>query len=296
MPKSATYPTTRTSIFRALRAIVLAPLVTFGLIQPARAANFSSIAFYYGNDVSAQPLAQFDVAVVEPDHGFIPAQSPNKHTRWLAYISVGEVLPSRAYFNDIPHSWLAGSNATWQSTLVDQSQPGWPAFVVSKIAKPLWKQGYRGFFLDTLDSYQLIEKKGPKLLEAQRQGLLQVIRALRHAFPKSMLIMNRGFELLPDIHKKVDAVAFESLYKGWDQAKGQYVDVPEDDRKWLLAQAAKVQAYGLPVIAIDYCPPGNVECTRTTATRIRKHGFIPYIGDGHLQTVNLNVLVASDGQ
>ncbi|MBV2181439.1 MAG: endo alpha-1,4 polygalactosaminidase [Castellaniella sp.] len=271
------------------RGILWMPLVLLGLARPAGAADFSSIVFYYGGAAPVSELSRFDVAVLEPDHDFVPPPRGQGRTRWLAYVSVGEVLASRPYFARMPRQWLAGRNDTWQARIIDQSAPGWSDFFVSRVAAPLWKAGYQGFFLDTLDSYQLLGKDAA-MLERQRQGLVRLIRALRRAYPQAMLILNRGFELLPDLHDQVDAVAFESLYRGWSQAQGKYVVVSETDRAWLLGQAQTVREYGLPVVAIDYCPPEDHVCARDTAQRIRVHGIIPYVGDGHLQTVDVDVL------
>jgi len=103
-----------------------------------------------------------------------------------------------------------------------------------------------------------------------------------------MLILNRGFEILPAVHSDVKAVAFESLFRGWNHDRGEYFEVPADDRAWLIAQARAAQLqFGLPIIAIDYCPPSDAQCAETTAEQIRSLGFVPYIGDATLQHVNL---------
>ena len=81
-----------------------------------------------------------------------------RRTRLAAYVSVGEVLPTRSYAKDIPAAWLIGENRAWGSRIVDQSQPEWPRFFTESVVAPLWDKGFRTFFLDTLDSYQLIAK------------------------------------------------------------------------------------------------------------------------------------------
>lgn len=120
--------------------------------------------------------------------------------------------------------------------------------------------------------------------EQQRAGVARAIGALREAFPQAAIVTNRGFELLPVLGASVDAVAFESLYQGWDQAGKCYRPVGGPDRDWLLAQAEKAKSCGLPVIAIDYCPPGDPALAWRTHERIRRHGIIPSIADGYLQT------------
>ncbi|HEY1589842.1 MAG TPA: endo alpha-1,4 polygalactosaminidase, partial [Rhodanobacter sp.] len=215
------------------------------------------MAFYYGAPVPLEQLSAFDAVVIEPDSGFDPAAAQADCTDWFAYVSVGEVTPQRPYYAAIPPAWIIGRNAEWASQVVDQDAPGWPAFYVKHVIAPLWNKGYRGFFLDTLDSYQLVAKTDAAR-ERQEAGLVAVIRAIKRRYPDARLIFNRGFEILPKVYGLVYAVAFESLYSGWDQAKQRYVPVPVDDRAWLLGQAKTIhEQYRLPVIAIDYCAPGD---------------------------------------
>lgn len=281
----------RSGLFRKIRYSVglLAGLVTSLCFVGASAhpmAPLRSIAFYYGETPMLKQLAQFEFAVVEPDHGFVPVRASHK-PRWIAYVSVGEVNKSRDYYSAIPKPWIIGHNVEWIADIIDQGAPGWPEFFVEHVIAPLWKQGYNGFFLDTLDSYQLVVKDEAQRQKSQ-QGLIAVIRAMHKRFPQAVLILNRGFELLPAIHNDIYAVAFESLFKGWSEKSREYIDVPDTDRKWLLAQASSVKKhYDLPVIAIDYCPPTSRQCSRDTVRRIRALGLVPYVGDGQLQTVNL---------
>lgn len=253
--------------------------------RAAAPAALPSVAFFYGEQVPVEALSAFDAVVVEPDSGFDPAAQQGGHASWFAYVSVGEVTPQRQYYAALPKAWLIGRNAAWESKVVDQDAPGWPAFYVKQVIAPLWRRGYRGFFLDTLDSYQLIAKTDAAR-QRQQAGLVAVIRAIKARYPQALLMFNRGFEILPQVHDLVYAVAFESLYNGWDQGKQRYTEVPQADRSWLLGQAKLIrERYGLPVIAIDYCAPGDRQCARETAQKICKDGLVPYVTDGALQTV-----------
>lgn len=243
-----------------------------------------SIAFYYGKAPQTALLSRFDMAVIEPDNGFDPRSHAGK-TRWLAYVSVGEVMHSRPYFRDIPKSWIVGRNREWQSEVIDSSAAGWSEFIVSRIIAPLWRAGYQGFFLDTLDSYQLVSRNDEDRQRYQ-QGLVAIIQSIHRNYPQARLILNRGFELLPTVHEQVYAVAFESLFKGWSEAKQSYVDVPTEGREWLLAQVKMVKSYGVPVIAIDYCPPEDASCAKALMRQIREQGLVPYVTDGGLGAIN----------
>jgi hypothetical protein len=255
--------------------------------------GLGSIALYYGEQVPVEQLTQFDTVVVEADSGFNPravslrAPTDGGCTNWYAYVAVGEVSKDRDYFAAIPKQWLIGRNDTWAATVIDQSAPGWPQFFVDRIVAPLWARGYRGFFLDTLDSWQLVAKTDDAQAR-QKAGLIATIRALKARFPEAQLIFNRGFEILPQVHDDVAAVAFESLYGNWDQTNQRYDAVPEDDRTWLLGQARTIrERYRLPVLSIDYCAPGDDDCRREIAAKICAAGVMPYVTDGLLQTVGI---------
>ncbi|WP_176057249.1 bifunctional glycoside hydrolase 114/ polysaccharide deacetylase family protein [Paraburkholderia sp. BCC1876] len=251
---------------------------------PAATPRQPSFALYYGKNPPVELLSAYDAAVVEPDSGFNPLAHALPHTTWFAYASVGEVLPSRSYYAALPKAWLAGHNEAWASRVVDQSQPGWPAWYVEQVIAPLWDKGYRGFFLDTLDSWQLVAKTDADRA-AQQAGLVAVIRAIKQRYPNAKLILNRGFEILPQIHDLAYAVAFESLYRGWNQAQQRYTEVPQADRDWLLGEAKTIrEQYHLPVISIDYCAPSDRVCAQNAVSQIRAQGVVPYVTDGGLVT------------
>jgi uncharacterized protein (TIGR01370 family) len=263
-----------------------------------------TVAFYYGAELPADELRAFDVVVVEPDHGFDPAAYRTSTSELFAYVSLGEVEPRRLHGKDMPASWFNGENTEWGARVVDQTQPAWPAFVVERIVGPLVSRGYRGLFLDTLDSYQLAAKT-PEACRRQEQGLASVIRAIKKAYPDLRLIFNRGFEILPDAHREAYAVAVESLYQEWDQAQKRYGEVSESEREWIMGQLKRVtDEYRLPVIVIDYVPPAQRELARQTARKIMALGFIPwvstpaldYLGIGSIEVMPRKILMLYDGQ
>ncbi|MGZ8269108.1 MAG: endo alpha-1,4 polygalactosaminidase [Burkholderiales bacterium] len=260
------------------------------------------VAFYYGPNPPWDELKAFDVVVVEPGHGIDPARLSLSGTRLFAYVSVGEVEPQRPYAKDLPEGIVKNTNEPWQSHVVDQTHPAWPGFFVERVVAPLWAAGFRGFFLDTLDSFQLIATTDEERAR-QAEGLVAVVRALKARFPEAKLIFNRGFEILPELHREAYAVAVESLYRGWDQKNGRYVEVSPTDRAWLLERLGRVRnEFGLPVIAIEYAPPGERALARATARKIEELGFIPWVsnadhnqlGVGTIEVPPRKVLILSD--
>jgi hypothetical protein len=260
------------------------------MAQPTAAATAPAIAFYYAADPPWDALQAFDAVVVDPDHVAAPDQLPLTRTRLFAYVSVGEVQPGRSYAKQITPAWLVGDNPEWGSRLIDQSAPGWPAFFAEQVVGPLWRAGYRGFFLDTLDSYQRFSVTA-EACARQEAGLVEVVRLLKRRYPEANLIFNRGFEILDRTHDLAYAVAAESLYQGYDAGARRFRPVAEPDRAWLLGQLGKVRdEYRLPVIAIDYLPPDRREEARAVARQIIAQGFIPWVATPDLGMIGVGAV------
>ena len=279
--------------------LLLAALLPLSIGASGVQAAAFSIAFHYGKPLPADLLRAHDIVVVEPGHGHAP-DALGADTELFAYVSVGEVLPGSAYAAAVPAHLARRDNPDWGSRVIDVSQPEWTRFVVERIVAPLWQRGYRGFFLDTLDSYRLLTDLDPA---AAQRGLSTLVDTLAERFPGIRLIFNRGFELLPAVHRHVMAVAAESLHRGWNPATGRYVAVPEADRAWLQARFNEVRTrYALPVIAIDYLPAEALDEARALAHQMLAEGVIPWIaepaltsaGTGAMEALPRRVLVLYD--
>jgi polysaccharide biosynthesis protein PelA len=270
-------------------------LLLFGFALPQFAVGITpepwSIGFHYGAKPPLDVLRSFDVVVVDPDHVIDPKphlQLSAGKSELFAYVSIGEVQASRKYFMQMPPSMTTGENKVWSSKVIDQSHPAWPQFFVEQIVTPLWANGYRGFFLDTMDSYQLIAKTDIQR-QAQTKGLVAALKLLKAKFPQAKLIANRGFELLDTIHPLLMGMAAESLFSRYDHSNKAYSLVPENDFKWLKNQLDIARdKYKLTAISIDYVDPKNRQKTLDVARQIRALNFVPYVTDGALQTVGIS--------
>ena len=270
-------------------ALWLLAILLFAVLN-SHAAPRITPAFYYGTPSFPQGLRNFNTWVVEPARFNHPQLIARHQDKLYAYVSLGEVDTKRPYLSKLPTAWLIGNNPTWQSRVIDQSAAGWPRFFVDEIIAPLRQQGYRHFFLDTLDSYHLVATTADAR-QKQEQGMIEAIRLLKSRYPDTRLIINRGFEILPQIKEQVMAVVAESLFQSWNNTTQRYVAVNENDRTWLLGQLNRVRdEYRLPVIVIDYAPPAERAQARDIAAKIKAHGFIPWVSDGHLASMGVGTV------
>ena len=266
------------------RLLFCLPLLTL-LVSAMLAHAAPAVALFYGSNAPYDALKAFDIVVLDPDHHPTPNALRKPYSEPYAYVAVGEAHPTRPYFKDIPDAARLAVNKDWGSLVIDLSHPGWADFLATNIVTPLWDKGYRGFFLDTLDSYRLAAKFDEA---AQQAGLVAVIETLHRRFPGIRLILNRGFDIVPKVRDKIHMVAAESLFQGWDAAAQRYVEIKEADRAWLLGELLKVRdTYKLPVLAIDYVAPQDRALTRATAEKIKALGIVPWVADGALGTLGI---------
>jgi hypothetical protein len=284
-----------------VKSFVLRLVLSLAIGHAAVARGDAAVALYYGHSIPIEEFRAFDIVVVDPEHGFDPNRFRSTHRELYAYAALGEVQAHRPYFKDIPGDWKLAKNADWGSEVIDQTPPGWPDFFADRVIAPLWERGYRGFFLDALDAYRLAKSFDEN---AQQAGLVRVIEALHRRFPGIRLILNRGFEIVPRVRDKIQMVAAESLFQGWNAARKRYEPVPAADRAWLLGQLRALrERYDIPILVIDYLPPHDRPSMRQTAQAIKALGFIPWVTDGHLDSLGMGsrevlprrILVAYNG-
>ena len=278
---------TTSSLFRALRVLVPASWCVWCGV--ALAANLPSTAFFYGSAVPAASLSKFDRVVVEAANvQDLPALRA-RGAKVFAYVSVGEAEGWRDSTRALPHSLFMGANAEWQSRVADLTQPGWKKFLIEDRMAALWAQGYRAFFLDTLDSYQRYATT-PAAQAAQVAALVDIIRAIHQRFPGVALLFNRGFEVLPDVAPLAVGVVAESLFQSWNPGAQEFAAVSPQDREWLLMRLNEVRdRYGLPVTVIDYVAPTQAALAQETSRRIAALGFTPWVATPGLDVVFIGV-------
>ena len=248
-----------------------------------------SIAFFYASNPPLDELAAFDVAVVDPDAiGVSPGASRSSRSALFAYVSLGEAEPERKSFRKFDPAWFMAENKAWKSRVIDVSNPAWKRFFLDEVIEPLWKSGYRGFFLDTLDSYQLGAKKED--FQRMEASIAETILEIKRRHPDVRLILNRGFEVFDRVKGAAFAVAAESLYRNFDPATGKYGEVKETDRQWLMGKFAAIRKAGVPVISIDYVPPADRELARKTAEKISGDGIIPWVTEKDISSLGVGLV------
>lgn len=244
-----------------------------------------STAFFYGSPIPVLALSKFERVVVEAENVKDLAGLRVQGADVFAYVSVGEAEGWRATSSALPQELFMGNNVAWHSRIADLTQAGWRDYLIEQRMAQLWSEGYRAFFLDTLDSYQ-IALKDPEAQKAQAKALVEIIRTMHRRFPGVQLLLNRGFAVLPEAGPLAVGLVAESLFQRWNPIDQAYESVSEKDRDWLLASLKQARdRHDLAVTVIDYVPADQPELARETARKIAALGFAAWVSTPGLDMI-----------
>ena len=244
-----------------------------------------STAFFYGSPMPVLALSKFERVVVEAENVKDLAGLRVEGADVFAYVSVGEAEGWRATSSALPQELFMGQNVAWHSRIADLTQPGWRDYLIEQRMARLWGEGYRAFFLDTLDSYQ-IALKDPQAQDAQAKALVEIIRAMHRRFPGVQLLFNRGFAVLPEAGPLAAGLVAESLFQRWNPMAQAYERVSDEDHDWLLARLKQARSRRLPITVIDYVPADQPELARETARKIAALGFAAWVATPGLDMIS----------
>ena len=245
-----------------------------------------SAIVYYGKNISYPMVGIHDYIIVQPAHTNVNTHGFEVYKdKMYAYVSIGEIDKDIPEYKKIKKEWILGNNKAWNSPVLDLSNPEYKAFLFHDIIAPQMKRGFKNFFFDTLDSYQLVAKTKEQRAKSEA-ALVDIIKTFHKRYPDSKLIINRGFEIIDKVHNDVNAVLFESYYHGLAGDELSYKEVSKSDRQWLDEQLQKIRNYKLDLICVDYLPLDDLTSPKADKEikQLQNKGFIPYIA-----TKDLNV-------
>ena len=244
---------------------------------------FCTMFLYSNEPIYPEMLHAYNWIIVNPDYKYfndIKNLFYFKHkAKFLAYISVGEKLKiSNSAF-------VLGKNKIWNSYIMDIRNPLYQKELLNQFDK-LASKGFSGFFLDTIESYKLVLNSSKQ--ESYKKALIEFIKKLRKRYPNKIILINRGFDLLPYIHKYINGIVIESMFYKYN-SKFEYISTPPNETKELVKKALVAKRYGLKVIVIDYLPNGESHKISKDLQQIASLGFVPYIADKYLKHIGYSL-------
>ncbi len=244
----------------------------------ATLAHAETLYINYSEKVPASELAVFTTSIIHGDAKTDLGEAHRAGSQVLAYLSAVEVAPDAPYRkrflrDKIP---VLGRNEMWKSDLADVSSPLW-ADLIGDLADEAAAKGFDGFFLDTMDSVDVLAEKYPARAQELRDGLVRTVEEIRKRHPDKKIVVNRGFSVLEVLRPSIDGLLAESLFQTYFFDKKSYGPVGDEESIWLMDHLRKAAAMGLPIYVVDYVPPEKKELAMETAQKIQDAGFIPFV-------------------
>ncbi|HUY88242.1 MAG TPA: endo alpha-1,4 polygalactosaminidase [Pirellulales bacterium] len=245
-------------------------------------------AVYYANKLPPQAFALYDIIVFDRDRHprLLPLERPGRIL--LAYVSFGEAEKSRSDYADLENQGLIlNAPANWRgNSIIDVRRPEWGDYVLNQLIPAIIAQGFDGVMLDTTDSLIEAEKASPARCAGLSRATIGLIKEIRGRYPHLIIMLNRGFEILPQVEGDIDFEVAESIYTHWTGV-GAPALVPDAVYRHYVTQLKKAEAEAptLKVATIDYWPADDKKTIRGIYAAKRAQGFIPYVTTPDLQSL-----------
>jgi uncharacterized protein (TIGR01370 family) len=208
----------------------------------------------------------------------------------LGYISAGEVEQYRDYFNDIKaQNILIAENPFWPGSFyVDSRDPVWEDLIINRIIPELKKKKFDGIMLDTLDNQIELERQDPKKYKGLKKSVVLLIKNIRKKYPNLKIMVNRAYEILPDVAPDIDYILAESLRADYNFEKNsyQYTNHKLYEKQVKDLQKLINEHENLAVLSLDYWYPMQKKEIRKIYNIEINNGFSPYVS-----TIKLNKII-----
>jgi hypothetical protein len=256
-------------------------------VLPTAETSIRWLAFY-GVTAEEAILATYDIVVLDSAFQGSISLVAGPATRVCGYLSLGEISTSDPLLTLLDSTALLAENPDWPGTCrVDVRHPSWGSLVLDRRIPSLASQGFTGLMLDTLDTPPYLELLDPARYHGMREAAVGLVDSIRARWPELMLIMNRGYALLPDLLQKVDAVIAESLMTSPDRQTGGFawVDSCQVERQLTLLNPAARRRPPLPILSLDYWDPNDTRTIAEIYRRERELGHHPYVATRSLDQI-----------
>ena len=243
---------------------------------------------FYGVTADEAILATYDIVVLDPAFQGSIGLVAGPATRVCGYLSLGEVRTADPFLTFLDRAALLPENPDWPGTRrVDIRHPSWRSLVLDERIPSLASRGFTGLMFDTLDTPPYLELLDPARFHGMREAAVALVDSIRARWPEMMLIMNRGYALLPDVAQKVDAVIAESLMTSPDRQTGGFawVDSHQVELQLTLLDPAARRRPPLPILSLDYWDPNDSRTIAEIYRRERELGHHPYVATRSLDQI-----------
>jgi uncharacterized protein (TIGR01370 family) len=255
-------------------------VLVLSLLFPGDAAQLRWVC-YYSDTAPTAAFDPFELLVLDSDsHPQLQPLSDRKK-KLIGYLSVGEIENTRSHFSAAQADGiLLEENKNWKGAfLIDVRDPRWTKQVVEHLIPEILGRGFTGVFLDTVDNAPYLEQTDPVHYKGMAAAMVRLIKAVRRQFPRIQIIMNRGFDILPDVAGDIDMVLGESMFTNYDlTAKKHRLAQPTEYRAQVeLLKQVRQRNPRLTILTLDYWDPADRQGVARIYREQRANGFAPYV-------------------
>lgn len=271
--------------WRAMLALVTAQ-VALSAAGPVRAPRLPAgtnwrWAVDYGARTDPAQARRYDLLVLEPGHGRPPATLKRPGAVAIGYLSLGEVEKRRPAAAALAAAGaLFAPNPHWpDARYADLRHPRWRAEVLDRLVPAILAQGYDGVFIDTLDNAEAMERDDPVGRAGMVEAAATLIQAIHARYPEAVIVINRGYAVLPKVAGVIDGVLGEAMATRWNFATHRYDRLSDSDWTWQAdrLRAARAANPSLALMTLDYWDPADPAAVQALYARERAAGFVPYV-------------------
>lgn len=245
---------------------------------------------YYNNTAQTCEFDPYNLIVLDAD--FHPSITPlaAEEKKVLGYVSLGEVGNYRYYFQDVQDAGLLiAQNPCYPgSWYVDIRKSFWTALMIDTVIPKILEEGFHGILIDALDIPLYLETVNPAAYAGMTQAAVDLVMAIRTAFPDTPLMLNRAYELLSHLGGYIDYAVGDAVYTKYDYRtkQYQYVDQANYQKTVGYLNAAQLLYPNLNVLSLDYWDAEDTLTYSKIYKTERHNGFHPYVS-----TINLNQII-----
>lgn len=242
-------------------------------------------AVYYSDKAEAKEFKPYSLLVFDSIYHPPMQELLEENKTILGYLSLGEIAETDPFYAKAKEAnLLLTKNPNWDGFYVDVRNPAWAKIVIEDIVPSILFKKFSGVFLDTVDNPIFLEPQYPGMTEA----LVKLIKGIRLHYPQIKIMMNRGFEILPEVAKQINMELLESVMTDYDFKTKTYHRRPTEEYQEILEKVKEAKKINpsLKIYTLDYWSKDDAEAIKEIYRMQRSHGFVPYVS-----TINLDEII-----
>ncbi|MCA0445727.1 MAG: endo alpha-1,4 polygalactosaminidase [Bacteroidetes bacterium] len=225
--------------------------------------------------LTPENIVNYKLVVVEPDHYTKLDIDALKEggTKMIAYVSLGEVHPTRWYFPLADSTGnLLGKNEDWGSHFLNIGSPSVRQLFLDRIIPNIMASGYDGLFFDTVDAVAPYTTR-----KNLQKDMADLINSIRKQNPDAILIQNAGLFLLDQTSSSINAVAIEDIASDYQFSDQSYRYANEQEFSEKIKNITDLsEKYHKQFLLIDFSDRENL--TDSLQSRLNDYPFPYFIG------------------